>query len=126
MKKCQDNRLNEHIYGSPTKEEKSIFKIASTMYCATDLKPFASFKGEGMINLLQTSINLQHGREKKIDVHKLVSDPTTVSRHANKIEIEIRDEIRKFINVYKGARLCFTLDIWKDNTSDVSKKYVTS
>jgi hypothetical protein len=120
---CQRGKMDP--FGSLTTREKTDFTRAFTMFCAQDLRPMKSAKGKGLINLVQTAIDLQFSRKTRINAKELVPDPTTVSRNLPKIEETVKKEIKSLLHKNTDEnRPAFTLDLWEDIKKEVNNYFL--
>jgi hypothetical protein len=64
------------------KSAKDVFRLSCTQFCTLGLKPPESLGDEGLIALIQSALVLgaQHECYGRLDAHKLVPCPNTVSK----------------------------------------------
>ncbi len=118
---CKKGKNDSAEFAKVTSADKVKFTEAAAQFCASDMRPFKTIQGKGLANLLQTAIDIQCNHVGRLNIQDLVPDPTTLSRNVQTQGNNIKGTLIKLIkSIRDDINLTFTLDIWKDISSEVS------
>ncbi len=120
-KACIKARNKDQIFGTVTGNELEQMTHSFVQFCAIDLRPYHSAKGEGLSNLLQTALDIQHSRGERLNAKDLTPDPSTISRHVPEHRKAIEDILKDMLILNSDQnRPAFSLDGWQDINGEVN------
>ena len=102
--------------------DKSKMSGAAAVCCAIDFRPFTMIEGIGMINLIQTAINIGSKRG-QINAADVLSKGDAVRKHLDEIYDDLKLKLKAHIEKIASTNL--TTDHWTDKYSGISYMTMT-
>jgi hypothetical protein len=121
FRECTKSRDGD-VYGTVDADELDEMTNAFVKYCAIDLKPYYSAKGRGMIELIQTAVDIQSNRDERLRANDLIPHPSTISRRVPQQHQAVKIKLKELLQSNHDAnRPAFSLDGWQDVSGEVNK-----
>lgn len=104
-------------------QAKEGFKISAANFAAKDLVPYKAIEGEGLFDLLVSTMKFgqQHSKATPEDLRKALPTRNTVRSHLEKEASLTKDKMKKFMHDAKEVGgFAVTSDSWTDNYRGIS------